>query len=363
MAWLGVCSATDRRFDPAGLGAAGAPTAPQVHPDSLLPRGSLMVETRLSPQARPQTLLSFDRSFPWACGLSLHALPGGGFVLIETQGDGVRHVTLPHQPESRMDIVRLTYSWDAPAQLGRLALERTETDRVHMKELAPPHPMPLADLKALLTEPRQHEMDPDVEVVALSDGVEPLGPMPGLTGNTPVATPGGYTAIARLRRGDLVRTERGKSVPVLGAVRRQVPACGSFRPVRLRAPFFGLRRDIIVAPHQRLVLRGTDVEYTFGSEAVLVPARHLINDVSAFHVDGPALVTYHQVILPQHEVLVAAGARVESLHIGRLRRRPGDLAASLLATADRAGLPEHPGPVWPVLKPFEAVTLAMARAA
>lgn len=361
MGWIGFTNGTGGRFNAAGLGAYAEPGP--VHGEGLLPRGTLLTETRLSPDGRPQTLLAFRRSHPWHFSFSLQALPGGGFVLIETQGDSMRHATLPHEPDGRMDVVRLSYCWDAPRKWGRLSMERPETEAVCAVTVRPPHPMPLADLKTTLTDPRQREMDSDVAFAALSNRIEPVGPMPGLTGSVPVATPQGYRPAGSLQRGDLVITETGETVPVLHAVQRRVPAFGSFRPIRLRAPYFGLRRDIVVAPQQRLVLRGSQVEYMFGKEAVLIPARHLVNGTSALYADGPDMVTYHQVLLPGHEVIQAAGCPVESLYIGRLRRKPDQLAASVLAGLDRSRLPEHPKPAWPVLKPFEAITLAMSRAA
>ena len=113
--------------------------------------------------------------------------------------------------------------------------------------------------------------------------------MPGLTAHTPITTQFGDKPICKLRRGDLVVTDEGELVPVLQVVRRIVPARGSFHPIRLRAPYFGLSRDIVVAPHQRLIMAGSQVEYIFSKEAVLVPARHLINDVSAFWAKGPEM--------------------------------------------------------------------------
>jgi hypothetical protein len=236
-------------------------------------------------------------------------------------------------------------------------------DRVHSITLPPPHPMPLADLRILLTDPRQRQIDPDVIFVALSNRIEPIGPMPGLASNVPVCTPSGYVPAGQLKRGDLVDTDEGQIVPVLQTVTRRVPAMGSFRPVRLRAPYFGLRRDIVVSPQQRLVIRGSEVEYLFGCEAVLVPARHLINGFSALYAETSDIVSYHHLLLPAHEEIIVAGTRTESLYIGRLRRNPDLLGASVLAGFDRARLPEHPRPIWPVLKPYEAITLAMNRAA
>ncbi|KGM87976.1 Hint domain protein [Roseovarius mucosus DSM 17069] len=362
MGWIGISDQSGGRFALHGLDRQQDGTPP---PDAnaLLTRGTLMIETRLSSEGRPQTLVAFSRSHPWSGGFSIQALPGGGIVLIETQAGDVRHATLPYRADDRTDTLRLTYSWDAPARWGRLSLERPEMDRVHSIALPPPHPMPLADLRTLLTDPRQRQIDPDVIFVALSNRIEPIGPMPGLTTNVPVCTPSGYMPVGQLKRGHLVDTDEGQIVPVLQTVTRRVPAMGSFRPVRLRAPYFGLRRDIVVSPQQRLVIRGSEVEYLFGCEAVLVPARHLINGFSALYAQTSDIVSYHHLLLPAHEEIIVAGTRTESLYIGRLRRNPDLLGASVLAGFDRARLPEHPRPIWPVLKPYEAITLAMNRAA
>jgi hypothetical protein len=166
-----------------------------------------------------------------------------------------------------------------------------------------------------------------------------------------------------LRRGDLVQGAGGTAVPVLQSVACTVPAVGSFAPVRLRAPYFGLRADIVVAPHQRLVIRGSDVEYLFGCEAVLVPARHLLNGFSAVPAESGPLMRYHGLILPEHEEIEAAGTATESLYLGRMRRNAEAISLTLLAGFDRARLPEHARPVWPVLRHYEAITLAMSRAA
>ena len=91
----------------------------------------------------------------------------------------------------------------------------------------------------------------DVDFLAISTRIEPVGPMPALTSRVPLATPNGQVETARLHRGDLVMTDTGDCVPILRKVSRTVPARGSFRPVRLRAPYFGLQRDIVVAPQQQ----------------------------------------------------------------------------------------------------------------
>jgi hypothetical protein len=365
MSWIALADQTTGRFEINGLGRSSgtAPRAGKASEQNLLARGSIVIETRLSPDGRPQALLSYRRSHPWVSSFSLQAIPGGGIALIISQGDEVFHTALHHEARGRTDVLRITYSWDAPRRWGRLAVENPETDQVFMTTLSEPKPLSLADLDLMISDPLQRKLDSDVIYVAVSGDIEPLGPMPGLTDQVPVSTHIGHRPAGLLKRGDLVHTPAGDLVPVLQTIRRTVPARGSFQPVRLRAPYFGLKQDILVAPEQRLVISGTEVEYLFGRESVLVPARHLINGTSAIACSGPPTITYTHVILPGHEAVMAAGCPVESLYIGRIRRNAEMLGASLLAGVDRNTLPEHAQSVHPVLKPFEAITLVNQRAA
>lgn len=360
MGWL--CIATRDR----GCKTPGGADMPA--PDTqgfggVMPRGTILIETCLSGAARPKVLLAFDRSGPSAGRFSIQALPTGGIVMVDALDDDIRHATLGYDADGRVEALRITYGWDVAAGWARLTLEHTETDAIHSVDLKTPLPIPRDDLiRALRTMPNRDVSD-DLVFAALSDEVEPVGPMPALTSRVPILTSNGEVPVADIRRGDIVITDYGARAPVLQVVSRTVPAFGSFQPVRLRAPYFGLASDIVVAPAQRLVMSGTEVEYMFGREAVLVPARHLINDRSAFYAKGAALVTYHHLLLPGHEAVLAGGCALESLYVGRLRRKPQALRASVLARFDRVRLPEHARPVWPVLKPFEAVTLASTRAA
>ena len=361
MGWIGVADHGGGRFDPAGLAAQGDTAPPTLTGDA--PKGTLMIETHLSPQGRPQTLLSFPRAGPRGGLLSVQVLPSGGIVLVDEAGGDVRHTALTHDLDGRSELVRVSYGWDVPGGTGRLALEHLASGRIRTALVPPPHPIAMEDLRMITRYPASRIMDRDVTFIAVSDQIEPIGPMPALTANVPIATPHGEVPASQLRRGDTVLTSDGEVVPILRTLRQTVPARGTLRPVRLRAPYFGLTRDIAVAPHQRLVIGGSEVEYMFGTEAALVPARHLVNGASAHHGIGPDLVTYHALLLPGHQVLLAAGCPVESLYIGRLRRDKQALAASVLGREDAARLPEHARPVWPVLKPFEARTLAIHRAA
>lgn len=366
MAWIAISDHEEQRFSLSGLGsdAGRASTASEkMTPDTLLTRGSILLETRLAPEGRPQTLLSYRRMHPWVSGFSIQSIPNGGIAVVIHQGAEVFHTALAHDGTGRGDTLRITWSWDAPARWGQLAIERVGSDKLFLSRVDMPKPLMLADLQVMAMDPLQRHLDTDVTFFAVSDAIEPVGPMPTLTAHVPIATPYGYRLAGQLKRGDLVRTAEEWSVPVLDTVRRTVPARGSFRPVRLRAPYFGLEQDIIVAPDQRLVIGGSDVEYMFGQERVLVPARHLVNGIAAQYCASGTTASYTQIVLPDHQAMQVPGTHVESLYLGRLRRKPDQFAASLLADHDRSMLPEHANPAYPVLKHFEAVTLAEKRAA
>lgn len=328
-----------------------------------MPRGSLVLESRLTAAGAPQELLSYNRDHPWPGRISVQSIPGGGVALVVSQGDDVFHAVIEPDREERTDIVRITYSWDAPARWSRLAVERPEKGTVRMVEVANPLPIMVEDIYAMTRRPALTHRDPELVFFAVSNDIERLGPMATLSTSVPVETGGGLRLVGELKRGDTVRTRDAGLVPVLQTVERIVPALGSFQPVRLRAPYFGLTRDVVVAAHQRLVIGGSEVEYLFGREAVLIPALALVNNRAAVFETGHRLVRYRQLLLPGHAAFLTAGAALESLYIGRLRRHPDRQARTLLADFPSHSLPEHHRTFYQVLKPFEAITLAEARAA
>lgn len=362
MTWIGLAEPGTTLFDPTGLNddqnVKGDP-----NPDKMLTRGSFVIETRLTPGQRPQPLIQFNQGGDWPLHLALVSLPDGGISLVLDQGGSITHSVVNHPQSERLDILRITYSWDSPKRWGRLSLEHSGRDDVFITPIQSPRPFRMADIHAILRRSDNLYVSPDVLYMAVSTDIEPIGPMPSLDLNTPIATPNGYVKAGSLQRGDVVLTSSGQSVPVLCNLVRTVPARGHFQPVRLNAPYFGLKTDIVVAPYQQLVISGSVVDYMFGTEAVLVNACHLLGGTSATPVDVGPTITYCQLLLPGHETLLAAGTTIESLYIGRLRRKKERLAASLLAEMDRLHLPDHGQSAFPVLRPFDALVLAEQRAA
>ncbi len=364
MTWLALCDHDERRLSLRGLGC-DKKDAPQLvdHPHTVLSRGSIMFETRLSADGRPQVLFGYKTTYPQQRSLIFQAIPGGGISMVQVQGDAISHAAIQHREAGRTDVVRITYSWDCDANWGRMTLEMPEETTVNNAYIDNPAPLSLDDIRDLMLGRSDQTFATDMIFAALSDQIEPIGPMPTLLPATPVATPWGYKEAHALKRGDTVTTRDDGVVPVLQRVQRTVPARGSYRPIRLRAPYFGLQQDIIVAPDQRLIIDGPEVEYLFSQEAVLVPARHLINGFAALVEPCGPTITYTQLLLPRHETLLAAGTSVESMYIGRIRRNPQHLGGSLLHAFDRSRLPEHPRPAHHVLRWYDAIHLARRRAA
>ncbi|MEX0349354.1 MAG: Hint domain-containing protein [Paracoccaceae bacterium] len=364
MTWIALADTETQLFSAAGLGAD--PTAPDLigdDDDDLLARGTLVLETGLPESNQTHTLFHYNREGDWPFHLSVQAIPGRGMIFVLNQGGTVIHQTMTLPDTGRIDLLRLSYSWDAPARRAQLALEQHDREQVLIQDVADPCPLRIGDLKSLFHHGSHRFAAPETVFVALSDTVEPIGPLPSMHPETPIATPLGYRPLSTLKRGDTVINARGEVVPVLQRLTRTVPARGSFSPLCIRSPYFGLDQDIIVAPSQRLLLSGTEVEYLFGKHAVLALAYHLTRSRVVTPVPWGPMVTYSQLLLPGHEAVLAAGSALESQYIGRLHSKPRLLAASLLCGQERSRLPDHGTLRIPVLGAFDARVLAERRAA
>ncbi|MEL7090965.1 MAG: Hint domain-containing protein [Pseudomonadota bacterium] len=358
MTWIGITDHAGGRFAPTGLGRGKL-----MHPGKLIERGTVMIETFIAGDVRPHDLLSIAPHFPHRREIAFRAVPGGGFAFVHRQADGLSHAAVDWAADGRPHTLRLSYSWDTRLRWGRLTLEQPERTLIRSSVVPNPQPMLTEDIRSLMLGKCDRRLSKEVIFAAATCGITPVGPLPTLHPCTPIATTKGYMPASEIRRGDLLITHGGKTAPVLHTVRYRVPARGSFAPVRLHAPYFGLQRDIAVGPEQRLVLRGSEVEYLFGQEAVLVPARHLVNGYAASWRPQQSVADYVQFVLPRHEVIFAAGTALESLYIGRMRRKPDLLAASVLAGVPDRELPEHGAPAHQVLRSVEAITLIEQRAA
>ncbi|MCP5038311.1 MAG: hypothetical protein GY945_12010, partial [Rhodobacteraceae bacterium] len=333
--------------------------------DGILAVGTLRIEALFAAQPRmPQRVLRYEHRDGWLRGLSISLTAEGELTLEMRQGDAVScarlNITVP-PIETRL---RISYSWNAPGRHAVLTVENLDQELLHQAEFSAPLPLPLGDAREIIRNSPATRIGRDTRFIALSDKVEPVGLTLGVAKGTPVETPSGPQFIERLRLGDEVVTISGAVLPVRWIIKREVPLLGRFRPVRLRAPYFGLTRDILTAPDHRVMVTGADAEYLFGETSVLVEARHLV-DGKSVRRESPARTTlwYYHVLLDGHECMKYAGLWGESLFVGSIGRCVDMIGTTALSEMPFAAIPRHTRFALPILSGLEARTLAMSLSA
>ncbi|MEM1385999.1 MAG: Hint domain-containing protein [Pseudomonadota bacterium] len=323
--------------------------------DRLLPRGSLLLECLPDPdRITAQRVIHIDRDSEWRHRLSV-TLTDRGVVEVEHQQGRSHFFAALKEPKRRADEpLRVTFSWDAPRRVATLSAEVPATGAIVTAQFDDPLPLPREDIDPMM---RHGPQTLNLSLFALSDCLEPIGPMPSLAEDTKVATRAGTKLIQNLRPGDLVMTKPGFCAPVRHVVSREVPTLGEFSPVCLRAPYLGLDADLIVSPHHRLLLHGTDTEYLFGTESAMIEARHLAPMHGTTQIARPRVQRYWQVVLDEHASICTNGTWSESLFVGALNRSPVIRARSLLARSEPNLVPLHRTLAGPRLKPYEAIML------
>ncbi len=359
MGWIGQTDLNFAGFDPGGLGP-GSNRFSSTDERAILATGSLVIETIFTARARaPQRILRHERRAGWMRALAV-ALNAEGELSVELQqGDGAFRMRLRMPPPTTQACLRISYCWDAPGRVALLSVENLDQDLIFQTEAPAPLPVPLTDIREIVLNGPATRIGRDTRFVAFSDRVEPVGLALGILAGTPVETPAGPRLVERLRLGEMVQTLAGPARPVRWLARRQVPALGRFQPLRLRAPYFGLSRDILCAPDHRIVLSNPETEYQLGQSAVLVEAGHLADGKSVRpERPGEPVLTYYQVLLDGHECLKYAGLWAESLFIGSIGRSPELMATTVLAELPGTAIPRHRRFALPVVTGAQARALA-----
>ena len=357
MSWIGLSDQSDILFDRAGIGPLrSAPTQPERYTssagDDILVRGTILLEAS-SQQKRDQKtalvdLVDADNALAiWLTtdgALGLRIGTGSEAVATQFGGSGFAEMT----------DFRLTLSWDAAFGTALASLEDLTSGTLRQLEIEMSAPFCTKAMRALI----ETRLRLPHRFLAAADTIEPVGITSGFARDTAIDTPGGQRMVQHLRAGDLVITADRGPQPIRWIGRREIPAAGELMPIQLRAPYFGLVRDILVSADLRVLAIGTEVEYLFGQESVLIEARHLVNGVSARRANRDKVVEMYHLVLDEHEILSVSGSSCESLFLGRLAKSTDILATTMLYDANPERLPIHDGLARPALKPFEAATLA-----
>lgn len=274
-----------------------------AHTDEVA-RGLLVTEFQL-PLDGAQVLL--DRRSPDGTEAFsiLHDTASGLSVLHRRKGRFVRHELPGPLPLGRAT-ARMEFNWDAPAGHWRIGFGMlTDTGLSNGRLTAQGNGALGLDLPLLadLCEGRAQRHD-SVLWFGVTPGTLPR-PQAWIGARSPVPTVQGWMPAEDLRPGDLILTESG-TVPVLSIARHVVPGRGSFQPVLLRAPWFGLV-DVLVSAEQLVRIAGHEAEYLFGEEEVLVPAGLLVDGQSALAEGRRAVVSGVSLNLGGAELITLQG--------------------------------------------------------
>jgi len=337
---------------------------PEIAPDivaPLMPSGTLIAEVQFNVESGARQIVAqLDRNVQWRRRFRMSLGETGDLLVEHRQGDTITNSVIRFPRPDREATLRITMSWHAPNRVGLVTVENLDSMESGQAAFEEPHPWPLDDIAALVGQTAGCGVDPSVTLLAFSDKVEPIGLTSGFAAGTVVDTMNGPCRVERLRPGDLVQTSDHGMQPVRCLATHEVPAFGRFAPVDLRAPFFGLEKDLTVAPDHRLLISGVDAEYLFGSDSVLVEARHLAKMGAYPRRMRPTTIRYFQVLLDAHVCLSVAGAWGESLFLGDLADNPARHAISPLAGIPVKDLPKHTEIASPELRSYEAMVLVSA---
>ncbi len=149
--------------------------------------------------------------------------------------------------------------------------------------------------------------------------------VPCFCAGTLIDTPTGPRAIETLSTGDKVVTlDHGPQV-IRWIGSRTLDASElarkpRLRPIRIAAGSLGSglpRRDLLVSPQHRMLIRSNIAIRMFDSEEVLVPAHKLVGIPGITVEEDAQNVVYHHMLFDRHEIVLAEGAPSESLFTGQ----------------------------------------------
>ena len=243
-------------------------------------RGSFVLELA-PPKPGSSVMLDYKSKTGWPRAFSIFQDANAGLIVLHRQADVLLRHHLPGPLPQNWNLARLTFAWDGPARTWSLRLEDGAGTWVHRADGTNPMPMTGTDILAICAGHTLTRKDACVKWFGVSLQTCPAPPTAWIGRRCPVETPQGPVAAEELRPGDRVIT-RDNGPQFLRALHHMaLPNRGRFAPVLLRAPYFAMQTDLLVAQDQLTLLSGSAVEYLFGEDAVLAPAFALRDGNSA----------------------------------------------------------------------------------
>lgn len=163
----------------------------------------------------------------------------------------------------------------------------------------------------------------------------------------------GEKPIETLRVGDRVWTPKNGCQPLRWIGSRRLDGIDlqsqpHLRPIRIRAGALSNNRpaqDLLVSPQHRMLIRSRIAQRMFGTDEVLVAAKQLLQIDGIEIAEDVSEVTYFHMLFDGHEVVLANGAKAESLFTGPEALKAVGNAARREILALFPELREQPTPV------------------
>lgn len=278
---------------------------PWANPFRDLAAGTFVAELRL-PLPRASVLINLQTNHGTARSFGLFVGPDGGLSLLHRDGMAVQRVSLPAPLAMRGSAARLTFRFDAKAKTWALRLESlTGEEPPVTAQGVGSLPFANIDLDDIC---KKAATDPAVLWFGFCRSLDVPRAAPWIGLRTPVETTRGWVAAANLKAGDMIVTADRGPLALRALHRVDLPARGSFAPVLLRGPFYDPRGDVLVSADQRIALTGSAVEYLFGTDAVLVAARDVIDGQTALAEDRRNVISAVSLDLGQAALIGGAGS-------------------------------------------------------
>jgi hypothetical protein len=138
------------------------------------------------------------------------------------------------------------------------------------------------------------------------------------TPSTWLDTPDGALMVGSIKVGDMISTMDNGPQPVRFIGRRRVVFSErdhNLKPIRIRrGAYDGVhpRRDMMLSPQHRILLRGPAIKNAFGVEEVLGPVKGMLGQPGFRKALGRGSIEYVSILFDRHEIVYADGVPAES---------------------------------------------------
>jgi len=265
------------------------------------------------PLAGAMVVFNHQSDHGWPSTFAVFHDLAAGLVILHRQGKSVvRHVLPGPLPYGR-GTGRLSFRFDAPARHWEMTVELLDSNPPAVVGATGRNPMPLhlSDVQQMCTAQRS---DGPVLWFGLTRGAAPPISAPWIGQRTPVETSLGPVAAGNLVQGTVIMTADHGPLPLRALRILTLPARGSFAPVLLRAPFFGLRQDLLVSADQLIAVTGAEAEYLFAEESVLMRAGDMVDGRTALTDQRRAVIDCVDLDLGRPAMIEADGCLIATGH-------------------------------------------------